>query len=337
MSARLPNTPLDVTDDAEFSDIRGSASSARTRSTHHGDNSRHLSVDWGTFDDTYARAATPPPTRHRCRARTCAHARVTWAEIQSGCWSRSTKRCTSGLRSARAHAFWDSAAVPGPALLMAASSRRGRDRRRGRGAGAGSALARERLLPEAWSEQESTDTRLTDGRDDAVVAAPDDAPCTLITAFQPIGCTAGDSRAALHALESAAPLAERNASRGAGRMGPSGALHGFVRLRVARSSPTPFVVRGVGGRLSGVTTWRRPRAGLRPDGSGGWRARPSGTRTRRVRCAACRRRGCSTRSGRATDQTQVDKEVTEALQPYVRADGTVWMPNVFRYLIARTT
>ncbi|MGW0581380.1 hypothetical protein ACWD25_36785, partial [Streptomyces sp. NPDC002920] len=38
----------------------------------------------------------------------------------------------------------------------------------------------------------------------------------------------------------------------------------------------------------------------------------------------------------ATGQEQIEKELTEALHPYRRPDGTVWMPNVFRYLIART-
>ncbi|MEU6932176.1 methyltransferase type 11 [Streptomyces sp. NPDC046385] len=38
---------------------------------------------------------------------------------------------------------------------------------------------------------------------------------------------------------------------------------------------------------------------------------------------------------RATDPHQVEKELLEALEPYARADGTVWMPNVFRYVIAR--
>jgi hypothetical protein len=28
--------------------------------------------------------------------------------------------------------------------------------------------------------------------------------------------------------------------------------------------------------------------------------------------------------------------MTEALHPHQRQDGTVWMPNVFRYVIART-
>ncbi|MDK1475097.1 SAM-dependent methyltransferase [Streptomyces sp. 549] len=38
---------------------------------------------------------------------------------------------------------------------------------------------------------------------------------------------------------------------------------------------------------------------------------------------------------RATDEMQVGKELGEALQPYLRPDGSVWMPNLFRYVIAR--
>ncbi|MCQ4210537.1 MULTISPECIES: SAM-dependent methyltransferase [Streptomyces] len=199
------------------------------------------------------------------------------------------------------------------------------------------ALARERLLPEAWSEREHTDTRLTDGRDDAVVAAPDDAPYNLITAFQPIGCTAGDSEGLSTLLESAAPLAERNASVVLVGWGPPERCTASSVLRVAKKLADP---------LRSAGSWRpalrddleevAQRAGLRPDGSG------------RVACPfgyadteSAVRGLLSTRlfdaAVGATDQTQVDKEVTEALQPYVRADGTVWMPNVFRYLIARTT
>jgi hypothetical protein len=37
----------------------------------------------------------------------------------------------------------------------------------------------------------------------------------------------------------------------------------------------------------------------------------------------------------ASDQRRVEKELTEALHPYRRPDGTVRMDNVFRYLIAR--
>ncbi|NSC24145.1 SAM-dependent methyltransferase [Streptomyces albus subsp. chlorinus] len=39
---------------------------------------------------------------------------------------------------------------------------------------------------------------------------------------------------------------------------------------------------------------------------------------------------------RATDTEQVRKELAEALHPHVRGDGTVWMPNLFRYVVART-
>ncbi|MEU4966066.1 class I SAM-dependent methyltransferase [Streptomyces smyrnaeus] len=39
---------------------------------------------------------------------------------------------------------------------------------------------------------------------------------------------------------------------------------------------------------------------------------------------------------RATDEEQVLKELVEALHPHQRADGTVWMPNLFRYVVART-
>ncbi|MEU5809625.1 MULTISPECIES: SAM-dependent methyltransferase [unclassified Streptomyces] len=38
---------------------------------------------------------------------------------------------------------------------------------------------------------------------------------------------------------------------------------------------------------------------------------------------------------RSCDPAQVEKELTEALHPYERADGAVWLPNIFRYVIAR--
>ncbi|WP_024755887.1 class I SAM-dependent methyltransferase [Streptomyces exfoliatus] len=76
------------------------------------------------------------------------------------------------------------------------------------------------------------------------------------------------------------------------------------------------------------------RAGLRPEGSG------------RVACPFGYADGASAVRGllstgafdeaiRATEPSQVEKEIEEALAPYVRADGTVWMPNVFRYVLAR--
>ncbi|MFK0257176.1 SAM-dependent methyltransferase [Streptomyces sp. NPDC090445] len=38
---------------------------------------------------------------------------------------------------------------------------------------------------------------------------------------------------------------------------------------------------------------------------------------------------------RSCDPAQVEKELAEALHPYERADGAVWLPNIFRYVIAR--
>lgn len=37
-----------------------------------------------------------------------------------------------------------------------------------------------------------------------------------------------------------------------------------------------------------------------------------------------------------SDPVQLEKELAEALHPYERGDGAVWLPNIFRYVIART-
>ncbi|MGW0365423.1 methyltransferase type 11 [Streptomyces sp. NPDC002990] len=41
-------------------------------------------------------------------------------------------------------------------------------------------------------------------------------------------------------------------------------------------------------------------------------------------------------SGGTADPALVEKELAEALHPYERADGAVWLPNIFRYVIARS-
>ncbi|NUV36911.1 SAM-dependent methyltransferase, partial [Streptomyces sp. KAI-27] len=38
----------------------------------------------------------------------------------------------------------------------------------------------------------------------------------------------------------------------------------------------------------------------------------------------------------ATDTARVAKELGEALHPHTGSDGSVWLPNVFRYLVARS-
>ncbi|MET9324411.1 methyltransferase type 11 [Streptomyces sp. NPDC003038] len=39
--------------------------------------------------------------------------------------------------------------------------------------------------------------------------------------------------------------------------------------------------------------------------------------------------------GGMADPALAEKELAEALHPYERADGAVWLPNIFRYVIAR--
>ena len=76
------------------------------------------------------------------------------------------------------------------------------------------------------------------------------------------------------------------------------------------------------------------RAGLTPDGSGRV-ACPFGYADTDSAVRGLLSTGLFDAAIATTDQTQVDKEMTEALHPHQRQDGTVWMPNVFRYLIAR--
>ncbi|MFH8365333.1 methyltransferase domain-containing protein [Streptomyces sp. NPDC018031] len=76
------------------------------------------------------------------------------------------------------------------------------------------------------------------------------------------------------------------------------------------------------------------RAGLRPDGSGRV-ACPFGYADQESAVRGLLSTGWFDAAERATDTAQVRKEVAEALHPHRRPDGTVWMPNVLRYLIAR--
>ncbi|MEV1024052.1 SAM-dependent methyltransferase [Streptomyces sp. NPDC050264] len=199
------------------------------------------------------------------------------------------------------------------------------------------ALARDRLLPAAGKRRKPTVARLTDGGADGItVAEPGDPPYNLITAFQPIGCTAGDSDGLSALLESAAPLAQRGAPVVLVGWGPPERCTASAVLRVATKLADP---------LRSTGSWRPAlrddleevahRAGLRPDGSGRV-ACPFGYADTESAVRGLLSTGLFDAAVSATDLAQVDKEVTEALQPYARPDGTVWMPNVFRYLIART-
>ncbi|MHC5903244.1 class I SAM-dependent methyltransferase [Streptomyces sp. S6] len=169
-------------------------------------------------------------------------------------------------------------------------------------------LARERLLPDTWSPRARTDTHLTE-----TLTAPDE-PYTLIAAFDDPGL-----------LDDAVRLAEHGAPVVLTGWGPPERCATWTVLRAAdpeHDGPRPA-------RRDDLEDLAR-RAGLTPDGSG------------RVACpfgyadADSAVRGLlSTGLLDAADEEQVAKELREALHPYARRDGTVWMPNVFRYLIAR--
>ncbi|NUP15887.1 MAG: SAM-dependent methyltransferase [Streptomyces sp.] len=195
-------------------------------------------------------------------------------------------------------------------------------------------LARRRLLPEAWDTRARAGTRLVDGSPQD--AADAETPAyTLVTAFEPIGCLAGDSEGLGETLAAAVPLAERGAAVVLAGWGPPERCATSSVLRVATKLADP---------LRGTGSWRpalrddleevAQRAGLRPDGSGRV-ACPFGYADVDSAVRGLLSTGLFDAAIAATDRTQVDKEVTEALHPHLRQDGTVWMPTVFRYLIAR--
>lgn len=196
------------------------------------------------------------------------------------------------------------------------------------------ALARQRLLPDAWSARTRARARIVDGSpgDAADAETP---PFTLVTAFEPIGCTTGDAERLGALLSAATPLAAHGAAVVLTGWGPPERCATSAVLRVAAKPADP--PRGAGGRrparrddLEEVVR----RAGLRPAGSGRV-ACPFGYADPDSAVRGLLSTGLFDTAIAATDQAQVDKELREALHPYRRQDGTVWMPNVFRYLIAR--
>ncbi|WP_328671704.1 SAM-dependent methyltransferase [Streptomyces sp. NBC_00328] len=197
------------------------------------------------------------------------------------------------------------------------------------------ALARERLLPRDGDTGPRAGIRIVSGspRDTVAQGAP---AYDLVTAFEPIGCVAGDSEGLGSLLAEAAPLAGRGTPVVLVGWGPPERCSTSAVLRVATKLADP---------LRGAASWRAARrddledvaqrAGLRPDGSGRVSC-PFGYADVDSAVRGLLSTGLFDAAVAATDQAQVDKEVAEALHPHRRRDGTVWMPNVFRYLIART-
>ncbi|MGW2615832.1 SAM-dependent methyltransferase [Streptomyces sp. NPDC001500] len=200
------------------------------------------------------------------------------------------------------------------------------------------ALARERLLGDAPGARARDDVRLTDRLPTPSADRPGGrpSPYTVITAFEPIGRVAGDTEELTELLTAATPLARRGAPVVLVGWGPPERCATTAVLRVAakladQDRGTVRLRPAVRDDLEDVAR----RAGLRPDGSGRV-ACPFGYADLDSALRGLLSTGLFDAAVAATDQAQVEKEVTEALHPYRRSDGTVWMPNVFRYLIART-
>ncbi|MFF7213946.1 methyltransferase domain-containing protein [Streptomyces sp. NPDC008238] len=197
------------------------------------------------------------------------------------------------------------------------------------------ALARQRLLPEPqWGApvRSRGRTRLVPGGPEEVTL-PDGAPFTLVTALDP-----GTAPATLvPALRAAAGLAERGTPVVLAGWGPPERCATGRVLRVASRLAEP---RGTAleaaVRLSGrddLEDLARD-AGLRPDGSGRVSC-PFGYPDMDSAVRGLVSTGLFDAAVAATDEDQVRKELREALHAYRRADGTVRMENVFRYLVAR--
>ncbi|MEE1666067.1 SAM-dependent methyltransferase [Streptomyces sp. NPDC003631] len=222
----------------------------------------------------------------------------------------------------------------GLALLMAAArgaSVTGVDH----GADERLALARERLEPGPWGTRTRGDARIVDGSVRTAATAPGAPAYNLVTAFEPVAGAAGTEVDLEEQLTAAVPLAEHGAFVVLAGWGPPERCSASSVLRVAAKLADP---QGDGGR------WRPSRrddleetaqhCGLRPDGSGRV-ACPFGYADPGSAVRGMLSTGLFDAAIGATEPAQVDKELAEALHPYRRPDGTVWMPNVFRYLVAR--
>ncbi|MER8060275.1 MULTISPECIES: SAM-dependent methyltransferase [unclassified Streptomyces] len=191
------------------------------------------------------------------------------------------------------------------------------------------ALARERLRPPHGGAPRAELLH------DSPAGAGSGGSYDLITALDPVRCPSGDPQALGALLTRALPGAASGTAVVLAGWGPQERCATSTVLRVAAKLADPL--RSNGG-------WRparrddleeaAQRAGLRPDGSGRVSC-PFGYADRDSAVRGLLSTGLFDAAIAATDAEQVGKELAEALHPYRRADGTVRMPNVFRYLIAR--
>jgi SAM-dependent methyltransferase len=196
------------------------------------------------------------------------------------------------------------------------------------------ALARARLQPGDHGPRARVPARIVQGSPRGAADAKTPA-YTLVTAFEPVGCRPDDNRRLDAQLAAAVPLAERGAPVVLVGWGPPErcATSGVLRVAAGPAEAVPGTDRRQPSLRDDLEE-AAERAGLRPDGSGRV-ACPFGYADTDSAVRGLMSTGLFDRAVAAADQTQVGKELAEALQPFVRRGGTVWMPNVFRYLIAR--
>ncbi|MFE3683855.1 SAM-dependent methyltransferase [Streptomyces sp. NPDC059095] len=285
---------------------------------------------------------TPTLVRHHSRTATAPSAGTTgrardWAEIQERMLVPLFEAAYERLGVGPGTRLLGLGCGSGLALLIAASRGAAVTGVDGPERAALLALARERFAPDSGRRGVTGRgaARLVSGGP-ADAAEPGSPPYGVITAFEPVGCAAGDTEGLVPALEEAVGLAERGSPVVLAGWGPPERCATSAVLRVATRLTT---------RVSDAPRWRpslrddledlAARAGLKPDGSGRV-ACPFGYADLDSAIRGLMSTGAFDAAARATDQAQVEKEIVEALHGHVRRDGTVWMPNVFRYLIART-
>lgn len=200
------------------------------------------------------------------------------------------------------------------------------------------ALARKRLLPDPAEHPPGAEPRLYEGGPEAI--AEDGRPFTLVTVFDPQSCADEDLGPA---LDAATALAERGSPVVLTGWGPPErcATSSVLRVATRLAGRPPALGPGYGDAPGRRRAYGRDaleesahRAGLRPDGSGRVSC-PFGYADLDSAVRGLLSTGLFDEAVAATDADQVEKELTEALHQHRRPDGTIWMPNVFRYLVAR--
>lgn len=309
-----PAQPLDARTHAQFPGHNGASTTGGPRRIS------GSTAEWGV-------AMTPALVHHQHRAarpaaEDAARARD-WAEIQERMLVPLYEAVYERLETGPGTQVLGLGCGSGLALLLAAergAAVHGLDTDQAR-----LDLARERLLSDPGPGARRWDVRLTYGTPEEAVLTGAPEP-SLVTAFDALPDAPSLTRTA-GALRSGTPVVLAG-------WGPAERCATASVLRVATRLAEP-------GTADGPCCGRDDleelalRSGLRLDGSGRV-ACPFGYAAMDSALRGLLSTGFYDPAVRATDKEQVLKELAEALHPYLRPDGTVWMPNLFRYVIART-